>query len=181
MLDLWARLMESTSWEMDSVLCAENSRSRVPNLGKELPKVLMTFIWASRKHSLLPFPRQHSTFLDSRMLEFFPIWNFAPFQPSSSAIFWFFFFFYLQPLLALFSSLLLVTWQKHSGKRLVHKRHFCCWYLTFSWSFHWLTLISSAKGAQLWSSPVEKQSPSGLLWGWNPLVPATGVGVCVRL
>lgn len=44
-----------------------------------------------------------------------------------------------------------------------------------------MALISSAKSARLWSRPVEKESPSGLLGGWNPLVPATGIGICVRL
>lgn len=104
---------------------------------------------------MLPFPGQHFTFLHISTPDSFPIRDFAPFQLSSSTILWIFSF---QPLLASFSSLLLVTWQKHSGKRLVHKRHFWWWYLTFSWSFCWMILISSAKAAQLWNQPVEKES-----------------------
>ena len=78
--------------------------------------------------------------------------------------------------LALLSSDSLYTQWGETGTQ----ETFCCWYLAFACSFCWMTLISSAKGAQLWSRLVEKLSPPGLLWGSSPLVPAIGIGIYVR-
>lgn len=60
-------------------VCWEHQGPGCQNLVKELPKVLMTFSWASRWGGLLPFSRQHSTFLHRRMLGSFPVWDFCPF------------------------------------------------------------------------------------------------------
>ena len=104
------------------------------------------------------------------MLESILIWNFAPFQLSSSLMF----------LSSALARPVFLTWQKTQWGETGTQETFCCWYLAFSYRFCWITLISSAKGAQLWSRPVEKQSPPGLLWGSSPIVPAIGIGIGIR-
>ena len=83
------------------------------------------------------------------MLESILIWNFAPFRLSSSLMF----------LSSALARPVFLTWQKTQWGETGTQETFCCWYLAFSYRFCWITLISSAKGAQLWSRPVEKESP----------------------
>lgn len=72
--------------EMDSVLCAENPKAqgalppkqKVPGEGTSYS--IDDLQLALQEESLLPFPRLHYVCLHSKMLESFPIWNFAPFN-----------------------------------------------------------------------------------------------------
>lgn len=143
----------------------ENTRPRAPDLVKELPRGSLTFSWASWWGACLPFPRQRLHFHTVghwilSLLETLPL--------SSSQILQFFDFFLSSALVCCFPHCFLSPGRNTVG-RACYTRDFWCWYLTFSYSFPWMTLISSAKGTQLWSWPVERQSP---LACWEAEIPS---------